>query len=64
MVGGSSPPVGAHFYFFIIVNLKMDSENSDDGFARGKGEALEMGEDFDDSEEYDQQISDQEPPVP
>ena len=42
----------------------MDSENSDDGFARGKGEALEMGEDFDDSEEYDQQISDQEPPVP
>ena len=42
----------------------MDSENSDDGFARGKGEALEMGEGFDDSEEYDQQISDQEPPVP
>lgn len=41
----------------------MDSDNSeDDGFAPNAGEALEMGDDFD--SEGDQQISDEEPPVP
>jgi hypothetical protein len=40
----------------------MDSDNSDDGFARNAGEALEMGQDFD--SEGDQQISDEEPEVP
>lgn len=41
----------------------MDSDNSDDGFAKEAGEALEMDEGFEDSED-DQPISDEEPPIP
>ena len=42
----------------------MDSDNSDDGFANQAGEALQMDEGFQDSEEDDQPISDEEQPVP
>ena len=38
----------------------MDSENSDDGFARKKAEELEMGEGYDSEEERDEDIDDDE----
>ena len=40
----------------------MDSE-SDDGFGRQPGEALEMGDDFDDSEEANSDAEPNHPPL-